>query len=184
MNVRRVFAVAAVVLGLAASSAGAGGSLALDGKRKTKVHYDGQLSEPATNFGVDRASNVGGDPTMPALSDCTARSCDITELRLTLPKGTSSGWLQAVLTVPWEMNVTVVLYDAKGNAVQYADTTNPCCGAVACCDGAPSSDYQMPLSVSRMPAGRYRLVVFDRGAPGTFRAQVEFHAHPQDRRRS
>jgi hypothetical protein len=185
VNVRRVVAVAAVVLGLAVSSASAGGSLALDGKRKTKVRYDGQLTEPAANFGTDRANNLGSDPTMPALSDCSANSCDITELRLSLPKGSSTGWLQALLTLPRSMNVTVVLYDAKGRAVQYADATNPCCGgSVACCASMPSAEYQIPLSVSRIPAGRYRLVVFDRGGAGTFRAEVEFHAHPQDRRRS
>jgi hypothetical protein len=180
-----VVAVAAVVLGLTASSAGAGGSLALDGKRKTTVRYDGQLSEPAANFGADRANNLGPDPTMPVLSDCTAKSCDITELRLSLPKGSSTGWLQALLTIPRTMNVTVVLYDAKGRAVQYADVSNPCCGgSVECCASTPSAEYRIPLSVSRIPAGRYRLVVFDRGGVGTFQAEVEFHAHPQDRRRS
>jgi hypothetical protein len=179
-----VVAVAAVVLGLAASTSHAGGSLALDGKRKTTVRYDGQLSEPAANFGADRA-NVNGDPTqatMPVISDCTANSCDITELRLSLPKGSSTGWIQAMLTVPRTLNVTVVLYDAKGRTVGHADVTT---GAVVeCCAGAPSQDYHLPLSVSRITAGRYRLVVFDRGGVGTFLATVEFHAHPQDRRRS
>jgi hypothetical protein len=179
VNARRTLAATAVLLGLVASSADASGTVALDGKKHTKASYSASLSEPAASTNPDRASAQAGDPTMPSLADCTQSACDITDLRLSVPKGSTAGWFEANVTVDRTMNVTVVLYDAKGRAVEYSDVTRPCCnGTVSTGD----STYVVPLAASRLRAGSYQLVVFDRGGLGSFSAAVEFHAHPPDRK--
>jgi hypothetical protein len=179
MNARRALAAAAVALGLVAPSAVAGGSVALDGTKRTRTSYAATLTQPAASVSPDRTS-ANSDPTMPSLADCTATSCDITELRLTLPKGSTVGWFEANLSVQRSLNVTVVLYDANGRAVEHSDVTRPCCTGPA--PQGNATDYAVPLAVSRLAAGKYRLVVFDRGGVGPFSASLEFHAHPPDRK--
>ncbi|MDQ1710593.1 MAG: hypothetical protein QOE45_43 [Frankiaceae bacterium] len=186
MTPRRALTVMLVALGLVASAADASGTRALDGQKRYRVRYGASLSQPAT-AGVQRAG-ASTDPsqaTMPMVADCSAASCDITDLTLTLPKGSTAGWFQVVVTVPQTLNIAVVLYDAKGRTVQSADITHSCCNwSVDCCASSPGGDYRVPLSVARLAKGRYRLVVFDRGGLGTFQADVEFHALPPDRRRT
>jgi hypothetical protein len=170
-------AVTAVLLGLVApATAGAAEAYRLDGKRTTVRKYSATLNEASLPM-----RSVTGAPTTPSPDDCTPGSCDLRELRLALPRGTSSGVFTAALSVPVTMAAAVVLYDSEGTYVAGADAalldlTPNCCGD-------DPLRYTLKIAKDRVPAGRYTIAIVNRGGTGKVDATVTWHAHPPDRRR-
>jgi hypothetical protein len=175
VTVRRTVLVAAVVLGAFAPDAGAKGSAALDGAKKVHVRYTGSLSTPAMS-----ADTLRSDSLTPSRSDCTKDSCDTTSLRLTLPKGSVEGRFQVSVATGRNLNVMIGLYDARNRLVSSADVSSKDSQPYSCCDTI-GDGYAVVLRVARLRAGRYTVVVFDRGGLGDFTADVDYHAHPPNR---
>jgi hypothetical protein len=159
---------------LAGTHADAASTFSMDGKRTKQKRYSGTLTEfaQARNGSPD-------DPVTPTLEDCSATSCDIRELRLMLPKGTTWGRFRATVKLPMQSAATLVLYDTKGKVVTMDDAVtaggamNPCCEELS---------YHLDLSQERLRAGRYTLAIINRAGMGDFKASVDWVAHPPDRR--
>ena len=173
MTTRRLLAATLAGVALLSSAADARGVKALDGVKRTKTTYEGTLTDAAAGTGtvMFRA---------PSVDDCTDQSCDVTQLRLTLPKGSIEGKFTVTVRVPRELNLTVGLYNAKGGEVELADMTSPGSTATSCCDPLETA-YHVVLKIFRLPAGKYTLVMYDHGGIGTFRSTVEYTAHPPSR---
>ena len=124
--------------------------------------------------------SVTGAPTTPSPDDCTPGSCDLRDLRLTLPRGASSGVFTAELDVPATMAVAVVLYDSDGTYVAGADAV--LLGLMPACCGDPLR-YTLKIAKDRVPAGGYTIAIVNRGGTGKVEATVTWKAHPPDRRR-
>ena len=177
MNVRRLAVAAAVALALLAPGAQAGGTSSLDGQRRTHLTFIGTLTEPAVNADVDQV-RVGVDPDRSA---CTKASCDITSLRLVLPRGSSTGRFVVTVAAARELNVALYLYDADGEVVAQADVDSLSGYVPPCCGGALQTMYTRGFVKPRLPGGTYTLVLYNRGGVGNFTADVDFRAHPPDR---
>ena len=177
MTLRTLAAVATALVCAVATPSTAGGTITLDGVRRTNVQYDGELTELAWSTDGSRVTVI--DPFEPYLEDCqTSASCDITALRVTLPKGTTAGKLKVVVTLPRQMNGAVALFDAEGTRVAKGDIVE---NAEPLCCEVPN--WKVSFTVGRLPAGKYSLVVFDRGGNGRFTLDATFRANPPDRLR-
>jgi hypothetical protein len=170
---RRVLATTTVLVALLAAAPAQAASYRMDGTRRKSTHYAGILDETSVPFA---ASN--GDPRTPALADCTERSCDIRELQLTLPRGTSWGRFYASVRVERALGAAIALYDAKGSYVTGTDALDP--NAVLNTDGPY---YTLTVYRERMRPGRYTFAIVDRGGTGGFEVTAEWVAHPPDRRK-
>jgi hypothetical protein len=183
LSPRRIALATSIMLAALSPFAHAAGTKPLDGKRRTHVRYTSNLQDPAVNTQTDR---VRTDLLTPTLEDCTKTSCDITQLRLTLPANTTWGAFDVTLTVPRELNVYVALYDAKGAAVHSVEPVDPndddCCTDYLppCCD-SPDTTYVVDFSIGRLRAGTYTLVVYDRGGFGVVTTDVSYRALHPDR---
>ncbi len=175
MTARRIAAAVAVCAALVAPSAEARGTVSLDGYRRTKTSYSGTLSQP--NASMTFHPERGLTPTV---QGCNDGSCDQTQLRLTLPKRSIEGKLVVTVEAPHLLATSIGLYNTKGTELAYSEMTSNSQGTV-CCSGEPPEGYILTLKVARLKAGRYTLVVFDRGGVGAFTAKVEYKAHPPSR---
>jgi hypothetical protein len=183
VNVRRLAVATMVALGLLAPAASATGTKALDGTRTTHARYTGTLTQPAYRVVVDPARvRTDPSPADPNRADCTKESCDVTALRLTVPRGSSTGRFVVSVKAVRELSVGIFLYDATGEQVAQADVDRfdsfylpPCCGA------APDEGYTRGFVVPRLDAGKYTLVIYNRAGYGEYTADVTFTAHPADR---
>ncbi|HEX8004561.1 MAG TPA: hypothetical protein VF519_17870 [Mycobacteriales bacterium] len=173
MNLRPIAAVATALACLVGTPATAADAVALDGVRATHATYDGHVNEAAY------ATEPVAIDTYPNRAYCTAESCDVTDVRLTLPKGSTAGRFRVTITTPPQLNAAVDLYNARGERMAHADLLEN--GGSFCCTDVPY--LTVSFSVARLPAGRYTLVVFDRGGSGSFTADVDYKAYPPDRRR-
>jgi hypothetical protein len=173
---RRSLAAAAALVGVLAGSASARGTISLDGRAHTHASVSGNVVDPVVG---DPTSRTSSQTFTPSVADCTDTSCDVTRLRLTLPRGISSGRLDIVLTMPVTLNAQVVLYDADGRERLTADMTSDWNDAAACCDTFDT--YQFRLSDPRMKAGTYTLVVYNTGGSGRFTTDVDYVARHPDR---
>ncbi|HEV2890780.1 MAG TPA: hypothetical protein VGX28_10445 [Frankiaceae bacterium] len=145
--------------------------VAMDGVRRTHSTYEGQVSDPA--FSLESA--IVGEASR---ADCSATSCDATPVRLTVPKGSAGGRFKAVVTMPPQLAVSIGVYDAKGSRVAYTDIPS---GGWACCQSLPYS--QLTVTIARLPAGSYTVVIFDRAGQGTFTVDLDYKANPPARER-
>jgi len=176
VNLRRLAVVAAALACAVAAPSTAGGSMAMDGVRRTHAVYKGVVTSPALTLDANRVASY---PVEPAIEDCgPPGSCDLTTLRLTLPKGTTAGRFRATITMPLELNGAVALFNAEGERVAQGDVLSN--GQTLCCD-APR--WQVTLAVARLAPGQYTLVVFNHGGQGEFTADVDFKANRPDRQR-
>ncbi len=174
---RLILATVGVMLTVTVPGAHAASAMTLDGKGRTHVRYTGNLKLPAVKVSGDR---MRADILTPSVADCGVTSCDITQVRLLLPRGTSTGRLTVAVTVDRTLNGYVVLYDGKGQQVHAVDLV----GAFpACCTGTETT-YVLAFTEWQLYAGKYSLVLFDRGGAGNFTADVEFKAHPPDRQKA
>jgi len=177
VNVRPLAAVAVALLCASAAPSTAGGTVTLDGVRRTHTSYKGELTDSI-------AMSSQAPPVLydPVIEDCevSPEACDITSVRLTLPRGTSSGRFKVTVTMPRELNGHVGLFDREGQRVATADVvtnTEPiCCTAEA-------GTWRAAFTVARLAPGDYTLVVFDRGGMGEFTAELDYKAYPPDRQR-
>lgn len=174
MTVRRLLVATSVAFGvLAAGPANAGQAYSLDGRRTTTKSWKATITETSV------PSMSTGDPLTPQLADCTARSCDVHQLRLTLPKGTTWGRLAARVTAPRGLETVLVLYDAKGEVISSRD------GLMAG-DFTPGEDdpttYTMELSLNWVTKGTYTLALHNRAGAGEASATVEWVAKRPDRK--
>ena len=177
MNLRPLAAVATALACAFATPSAAGNTVALDGVRRTHATYKGQVTETAFAASAERLPLY---PMEPAIEDCTTpESCDITPVRLTLPKGTTAGRFKVTVTMPRELNGAVALFDAEGERVAKADLLEN--NESICCT---VDTWKASFVVTRMPAGHYTLVVFDRGGVGTFSVDLDYKALPPDRQRT
>jgi hypothetical protein len=173
MYARRAAAVALVVVGMLASGAHATGSSTLDGTRRTRFSYQGELSESTLVTG--EASTSPERAVEPTPADCTRGSCDISRVRLTVPRGRQSGQLdyEALLSDPvtgapsTTSVASAALYDSKGKQVLRSSL---CCGLDA-----------LRLSHPRLPAGSYTVVIYNQGQPTHFEATLTWVANPPHR---
>lgn len=169
---RRTIAAAGVLLGMvAATTSHAAEAFSFDGKRRTTTTYRGNLSRPTVN---------STNPTVPSRASCTEQvSCDVKELRLTLPKGAQWGKLRAWVTFPKQLNGAVYVYNSAGDEIAHRAATEEEPATMANAD--PS--YELMVEDNRVPAGRYYLVVYDQGGLGEFEAVFSWIAHPPSRPR-
>jgi hypothetical protein len=185
MPARRTALVASLVLVALAPSAHAAGTKPLDGKRRTHVRFSAHLDDPAFDVNSDRTRN---DPLMPTRQDCSSpNSCDVTDLRLTLPPDTSGGVFTASLKVERTLNVYVVLYDSRGGVTKSLQPVDPehdddCCDDYVRAPGSDlDTDYVVDFTIGRLRAGKYTLVVYDRGGTGAVTTDISFTALHPDR---
>lgn len=178
MTVRQLAAVATALACALATPSTAGGEVVLDGARRTHATVRGEVTTPAfTIAGVPEIVEI--DPTT---TSCTTTSCDFTDLRLTVPRGSSSGRFKVTLTMPRELNGSVALFNAKGERLAKADITQP--NEPMCCSGDELyPTWRISFVVTRLVPGTYQLVVFNRGGVGEFTADLEYKANPPDRQR-
>ena len=178
MNVRRTLVATSVLVGLLASAADAAGTVTLDGKKRTVARYEGDLEE----FAYSTAAASRTDPTVPAREDCTEQSCDIKELRLSVPKGSPSGRFRATLTADRALNAAFYLYGSKGQVLASADTLKEpeASGEI----GAEPDDltYTLTLTVARLIPGKYALTAYNRGGSGHYLVEITYYALPPPRR--
>ena len=170
MNVRTLVAVATALSCALVAPSGAAQPVSLDGQRRTQVTYEGTVSAPAMS-----PESVGAGE--PSRTDCTSSSCDVTAVRLTLPKGSAGGRFKATVRTPMELSVAVAMYDARGSRVAYTDHLGG--NGALTLDAPPYRD--LTFSVGRLAAGQYTLVVFDRGGQGTFVVTLDYKANPPPR---
>lgn len=173
MNLRPL-AVVAVALSCAfATATTAGGTVVLDGVRRTKAVVKGEVTEPAFV-----ASERLVEPLDPTLKECGSTSCDITVVTATLPRGSTAGRFRVTVTMPRSLNGYIALYNREGERIAQADLLQN----QSCCDlDEMFPEWKATFVVARLAAGTYRLVVFDRGGSGTFTADLDFRANPPDR---
>jgi hypothetical protein len=174
MSLRRTVAVAAALVGALAPSATAGGTVSLDGAKKSHHVYHGQLGGSALGGGT-----VGS--VRPERAACNAGTCDVTTFRLSLPGSSRVGRFNVRLDVTRSLDAVVALYDAEGTEVEAADVTEADQQPIQCCEEI-GTGYQLHFEVPRLPAGTYELVVFDRAGTGGFDATVDYTARPPERR--
>jgi hypothetical protein len=174
----RCVAVAAALVGVLAPAASAHGSSALDGVRRTRVHIVGQTSDAATGDPTQRSS---GELLAPRLRDCTETACDITHLRLTLPRGVTIGRFDVLATLPRTLAARIAVYDAAGREVHAVDLTSDAQRSAPPCCGDPSI-YQLAIGDARFEAGAYTVVVYDLGGSGQFTMDVTYQARRPDRK--
>lgn len=179
MPLRRALAASIAVLGvLAAAPAGAAPpDYRLDGGKARTRQYSGSLTSPHVAFRGDP-----GDPLTPYAEGCTEYSCDLRTLQLVLPKGTSYGRFKVTVELPLELNAALVIYDAKMAPV-WTDELWRERGRKDTSDLELTGGYYR-LEIQRMmlPAGTYTVGIIDRAGLGSFTADVEWSAHPPDRR--
>lgn len=175
MNLRPLAAVAIALSCAFATPSTAGGTVSLDGVRRTHAVVRGQVSEPAFV-----ASERLVDPLEPTLKECGTSSCDLTFINVSLPKGSTAGRFRATVTMPRALNGYAALYNREGERVGKAHILEP---GDSFWNGTQGvyPNWQVTISVSRMVAGSYTLVVFDRGGVGDFTADLDFRAYPPDR---
>lgn len=175
MNIRPLAFVAIALSCALTTPTTASGNVALDGVRRTHAVVRGQVSEPAFV-----ASERLVDPLDPTLKECGQTSCDLTLVTVTLPKGSTAGRFRATVTMPRALNGYAALYNREGERVAKADLLES--GEPYCCDPeAMYPNWRATFIVSRLVAGTYTLVVFDRGGVGDFTADLDFRAYPPDR---
>lgn len=175
MNLRPLAAVALALSCAFATPSTAGGTVSLDGVQRTRAVVRGEVSEPAFV-----ASERLVDPLEPTRKECASTSCDVTVVHVSLPKGSTAGRFRVTVTMPRALNGYVALYNREGERIAKADIINP--GDTFCCDPqAMFPNWKATFVVSRMVAGTYTLVVFDRGGVGDFTADLDFRAYPPDR---
>lgn len=176
MNVRPLAAVAVALLCASAAPSSAGGTVTLDGVRRTHTSYKGEVTDSI-------AMSTQAPPVLydPVIDDCKASpgACDITSVRLTLPAGTSAGRFKVTVTMPRELNGHVGLFDREGQRVATADVLQ---NDPICCT-TDVMTWKASFTVARLAPGDYTLVVFDRGGMGTFTAELDYKAYPPDRQR-
>lgn len=171
MNLRPLVTVAIALACAFGTPSTAGAPVAMDGVKRTHATYEGEVFAPA--FSLESAMLGEADR-----SDCTTTSCDMTPLRLTVPKGSAGGRFKAVVTIPPQLTVAIGLYDAKGSRVAYTDMPS---GGWTCCAELPY--MQMSFTVARLAAGTYTFVVYDRGGQGSFTVDLDYKANPPARER-
>lgn len=172
MNVRSLAAVATVLACAFVAPSHAGKPVALDGVRRTHVTYEGSVSTPA--FSPESAASGSTEANR---ADCTQTSCDVTAVRLTVPRGSAGGRFKAMVTMPPQLTVAVALYDARGDRAAYADLSS------GSWTTAQMPYLQLQFTVPRLPAGNYTLVVFDRAGQGSFTVDLDYKALPPARKR-
>ena len=176
MTVRRLLVATSVAFGMLASApATAGQAYSLDGRRTTTKQWKATLTDTPVPLYV--ASNE--DPLMPSLADCTAGSCDVHQLRLTLPRGTTWGRLTAKVTAQRGLETVLVLYDAEGAVVGSRDGLMA--GEFSPGEDDPTS-YTMELSLNWLTKGTYTLALHNRAGAGEASASVEWVAKRPDRK--
>lgn len=174
MHPRRTAAAVLAGVALLAGAADATGSSSLDGARRTNWTYTGRLDE-STLATPGQGRNPADAALAPHPSDCTTSSCDISRVRLSVPRGRQSGQFSYqvtfVGTTLGEPNVassaSAALYDSRGNEVL---VTPFCC-----------SMWSMRLDSPRLPAGSYTIVIYNQGAPTSFEATLRWVANPPHR---
>ena len=178
MNVRPLAAAAVALLCASATPSTAGGQVSLDGVRRTRTSYKGQVSDSI-------AMSTQAPPVVyePAIEDCNASpaACDITTVRLSLPEGTSAGRFKVTVTMPRELNGEVGLFDREGTRIATGDILLSNTES-QCCSTSPAT-WKTSFMVARLSPGDYTLVVFDRGGMGSFTAELDYKAYPPDRKR-
>jgi hypothetical protein len=158
---------------LAAGGADAATKHSLDGRRTTTAHYKGDLDSPV----IPTEAATQPDPTTPALADCTPGACDIRELHLMLPRGSSAGRFHATVVVDSSLEATLVLYNAEGEVLQRHDWYN----SVPNEDDDGSLKYQLDVHVERLSRGLYTLALIDQAGIGSYDATLAWVAHPRPR---
>ena len=176
MNLRPIAAVATALACAFATPSTAGGNVALDGVRRTHASFQAEVTDPAFTAGE---GGIPADPE-PSMQDCSSTSCDITALRLTLPKDSSAGRFKVTVTMPRELNGAVALYNVEGERVAKADLLAN--NESICCD--LDETWKVSFVVARLTPGTYTFVVYNRGGSGTFTADIDYKANRPDRRRS
>lgn len=174
MTVRRLLVATSVAFGVLASvPASAGQTYSLDGRRNTTKHWKAELYETR----IPSVSSTQ-EPLTPQLSDCTDGSCDVHQLRLTLPKGTTWGRLTATVTAPRGMETVLVLYSAKGDVIASRD------GLMAgeFSAGDDPTTYTMELSLNWLTKGTYTLALHNRAGAGEATSKLEWVAKRPDRK--
>lgn len=180
MQRHRTVTIASLALALVGVPARAAGNRTLDGVRHTQLTYTGSLNRPALPVATDRARL--DDPLVPQLTDCTVASCDVTRLRLTVPRTAPGGRFAVNLLVERTLSLYVALYDAKG-VEKYAVQTAPSNDGSCCVTYVQPKNtagtvqwYELSFALGRLPAGTYTLAVYDRGGTGAFSAVVDYRA--------
>lgn len=171
MSPRSVLIATSVAVALlGAGQAGAATKHNLDGRRSRTTSYAGQLNGPA----VPMSGTMRQQPLEPDIDDCTDQSCDVRELRLTLPRNVSSGRFHATVVVDTALQASLVLYNAKGTVLAQHNAY----------DAEQKDDftYQLDVHVERLPRGQYTLALVDRAGTGNFSATLAWVAHPADLR--
>lgn len=174
MDVRTALAATSALIGLLASAApsSAANTHTMDGKKRTTATYKATLTEALVPSTPPRSLLS----VTPELKDCRPASCDLRDLRLVLPKGTSRGNFTATIVIPRQLVASVVLYNATGDVVAEDDTVS----MVACCDFGTHYTFVVPYE--RLYTGRYTLAVMNRGGSGQFQGTIEWTAQPPDRK--
>ena len=173
MHHRLPVAAAAALGALLAPAARAGGTIVLDGTRKTHAAFSVSLSTMALGSPTSRS-----DPLAPSTAECNPAACDTSKVRLTLPPGSVTGRFTVTATIGWTLNARLALYDAKGTERAAADIERNLSGYVI-----PTA-YVLTMQVARLPAGTYTLVVFDNGGAGSLAVSVDYQARPPERPRA
>lgn len=179
MDVRRALAATSVVAGLlgAAVPAHAGTTYTLDGRKTRTVQYQGVLSE--SSIKIESATRE--QPLAASRADCSATSCDLRAVNLTVAKGATAGRIKISVDFSRELEAALIVYDAKGAVVASDDVLSPSAGTQQnCCDDVT---YRLQIARERLPKGRYTIAIVDRVGIGSFAATVDWFAHPPDRRR-
>lgn len=160
---RLVIAAVAVAVGLGGvADARSGGTL--DGSRRRSFSYDGDL----TGTTLPQQAVAGRDYPRP--SDCGETDCDVTTLRLTVPRGRQSGRLDYVIRFDHSLSAEVALYDAADREVRRAESRE-----------VEIDSYTMRLSVTRLRPGRYTIVVYAAAGSGSFQATAQWRVNPPHR---
>lgn len=175
MKPRRTLVAATLAFGLLGSGSADAVGYRMDGVKRTKASYDGVLTQSVMRVPM----STTGDPMTPERGDCTAQSCDVRDLILTLPKGTTWGKFTATVTVERTVGAALYLYDPKGEIAASDDVL-----LLGGWSNAGATSYDLIIDVRRMRAGRYVLALVDRAGQGAFQAKVDWVAHPPDRRKS
>lgn len=173
MNIRPLAALAIALSCAFAAPATAGGTVILDGVRRTNAVVRGEVNEPAF-VATERLV----EPFDPTLKECGSSSCDITVVTARLPRGSTSGRFRVTVTMPRSLNGYIALYNREGERIAQADILE----SQTCCNPEDMyPDWRATFVVPRLAAGTYQLVVFDRGGRGQFTADLELRANPPDR---
>lgn len=176
MALRSTLAATVVAVALLGGAAQATGSSTLDGTKRTDWSYQGQLDD-STLSTPGQGRDVTDAALEPHQSDCTPTSCDVSMVRLTVPRGRQSGRFtydvvlsEPVVGSPNTLATTVAaLYNSKGERVLRSS---------ACCMLGT-----LRLTHPRLLAGNYKIVIYNQGAPTRFVASLKWVANPPHRSR-